>query len=95
MLSINAGSSSLSGRLRDVRTVKEQLEAKLTDLEDQLTEMQKALDRFQELRAGSPDQDALLKVSGEPRVDAAKNLWPGQAQRVTFLRLSSGAAGDP
>lgn len=84
MPSINASSSSLPGRLRDVRTVKEQLEAKLTDLEDQLTEMQKALDRFQDLPSGSPDQEALLKVSGDTRVDAAEALRPGQAQKVSF-----------
>ncbi|KAL7977994.1 hypothetical protein Chor_004981 [Crotalus horridus] len=78
--SINASSSSLPGRLRDVRTVKEQLEAKLTDLEDQLTEMQKALDRFQDLPSGSPDQDALLKELLETREDLEEIFVAKQKQ---------------
>ncbi|XP_029141088.1 cingulin [Protobothrops mucrosquamatus] len=71
---------STAKELRDLRTVKEQLEAKLTDLEDQLTEMQKALDRFQDLPSGSLDQDALLKELLETREDLEEILVAKQKQ---------------
>ncbi|XP_063173325.1 cingulin [Candoia aspera] len=63
--------------LRDVRTVKGQLEAKLADLEDQLTEMQRALDQFQELPS---DRDALLKELLETREDLEEVLATRQKQ---------------
>ncbi|XP_063001646.1 cingulin [Elgaria multicarinata webbii] len=53
--------------LRDVKTVKEQTEAKMADLEDQLMEMQEALDRFREPLEGGPDREALLKELMETR----------------------------
>lgn len=59
-----------------MKAVKEQTEYKLTDLEEQLMEMQEALDRFREPMGGAPDREELLKVSARRRthLDQPKGL---------------------
>ncbi|KAJ6652797.1 hypothetical protein lerEdw1_010651 [Lerista edwardsae] len=53
--------------LREVQAVKEQAEAKLADLEEQMMEMQEELDRFREPSGGGADRDSLLKELMETR----------------------------
>ncbi|XP_028564808.2 cingulin [Podarcis muralis] len=60
--------------LKDVKTIKEETEAKLADLEDQLMEMQEELDRFREPMGDSPDRDALLKELLETREELEEVL---------------------
>ncbi|XP_042295320.1 cingulin isoform X2 [Sceloporus undulatus] len=66
--------------LRDVKTIKEQTEAKLADLEEQLMEMQEALDRFREPAGGPPDRDDLLKELLETREELEETLQAKQKQ---------------
>ncbi|CAI5798578.1 cingulin isoform X2 [Podarcis lilfordi] len=60
--------------LKDMKTIKEETEAKLADLEDQLMEMQEELDRFREPMGDSPDRDALLKELLETREELEEVL---------------------
>nr|XP_034953772.1 cingulin [Zootoca vivipara]XP_034953773.1 cingulin [Zootoca vivipara]XP_034953774.1 cingulin [Zootoca vivipara] len=60
--------------LKDVKAIKEETEAKLADLEDQLMEMQDELDRFREPMGDSPDRDALLKELLETREELEEVL---------------------
>ncbi|KAF7238322.1 Cingulin [Varanus komodoensis] len=66
--------------LRDVKMDKEQMEAKMADLEDQLMEMQEALDRFREPPGGAVDREAMLKELMEAREELEEVLRAKQKQ---------------
>ncbi|XP_061462628.1 cingulin [Rhineura floridana] len=66
--------------LKGAKTIREQSEAKLTDLEDQLMEMQEELDRLRGPVGGSPDRDALLKELLETREELEEVLRAKQKQ---------------
>ncbi|XP_053134205.1 cingulin isoform X2 [Hemicordylus capensis] len=72
--------------LREVKMVKEQAEAKLTDLEEQLMEMQEELDRFREPMGGAPDRDALLKELLDTR-EMLEEILTAKQKQEEQLRL--------
>ncbi|KAJ7307245.1 hypothetical protein JRQ81_009241 [Phrynocephalus forsythii] len=64
----------------EVKAVKEQAESKLIDYEEQLMEMQEALDRFREPMGGTPDREELLKELLETREELEEILRAKQKQ---------------
>ncbi|XP_054853738.1 cingulin [Eublepharis macularius] len=66
--------------LKEAKTVKDQTEAKLADMEEQLMEMQEELDRFRELSGDTPSREALLRELLETREELEEVMRAKQKQ---------------
>nr|XP_056708718.1 cingulin [Euleptes europaea] len=66
--------------LKEAKMLKDQTDAKVADLEEQLTEMQEALDRFREPSGDPPSREALLQELLETREELELVLSAKQKQ---------------